>query len=362
MRIGILGGGQLGRMLALAGYPLGLEFRFFDPQPDATAGRIAPLCVGDYRDSKALVSFAAGLDVITYEFENVPVAAARSIESVTPIHPATSALKIAQDRLREKTFFRSNGVPTAGFTPIERIEDLRRAWHDFSEPAILKTRRLGYDGKGQFVINRAEEIDAAWSSVGGVPSIIEEFVRFDREVSLIAVRGRTGETAFYPLVENHHREGILRLSLAPAPAITPELQRQAEAYAESLLRALDYVGTLAIEFFQQGDQLIANEMAPRVHNSGHWTIEGAETSQFENHLRAIAGLPLGETSTRGQVAMVNLIGSFPARERVLAVPCAHLHDYQKEPRAGRKIGHITIRHDDPVILQGLLSQIISAVD
>ena len=212
--------------------------------------------------------------------------------------------------------------------------------------AVVKTRRLGYDGKGQRIIQQATDVQAAWNTLQGQPLILESFVPFDREVSLLSVRGRDGETAFYPLVENYHYRGILRRSNAPAPATSPELQAQAEAYGKRVLEALDYVGVLAIEFFQQDGRLLANEMAPRVHNSGHWTIEGAETSQFENHLRAVLGLPLGSTAPRGHAVMLNLIGTIPESTAVLEAGNTHLHLYAKEPRPGRKLGHITLRGDD----------------
>jgi 5-(carboxyamino)imidazole ribonucleotide synthase len=218
-------------------------------------------------------------------------------------------------------------------------------------PAVLKTRRFGYDGKGQAVIRRPTDVDAAWAQMGGVPMILEGFVDFDRELSILAVRHPAGDTAFYPLVENHHEQGILRLSWAPAPALTLELQERAQYYAERILEDLDYVGVLAIELFQAGTGLLANEMAPRVHNSGHWSIEGAETSQFENHVRAVLGLPLGPATMRGHAAMVNLIGGVPDTADVLRHPHAHLHLYGKEPRPGRKVGHITVRHDDPAVVR-----------
>jgi 5-(carboxyamino)imidazole ribonucleotide synthase len=249
------------------------------------------------------------------------------------------------------------GIPTAPFVAIDTRADLDVALGAIGLPAVLKTRRLGYDGKGQVVIRQREEIEQAWATLAGQPLILEGFVPFTRELSLLAVRSRDGATACYPLVENTHRDGILRRSIAPAPAVHPQLQALAESYAARVLDALGYVGVLAIELFQTEQQpslisLIVNEMAPRVHNSGHWTIEGAETSQFENHVRAIAGLPLGSTAMRGYAAMVNLIGTVPAIQSVLAIPGAHLHLYEKAPRAGRKLGHITICADDmPTLIE-----------
>jgi 5-(carboxyamino)imidazole ribonucleotide synthase len=343
MQVGILGGGQLGRMLALAGYSLGLRFRTLDLSSEAVAGHVSELMAADFNDTDALKRFARGLDVVTYEFENVPVDTARFLNRRLPVFPPPEALEAAQDRLTEKRFFERLGIPTPTFTAVDGWDDLKNALNDVGLPAVLKTRRFGYDGKGQVVIRKTEDVSQAWQSLGGVPLILEGFVAFDREVSILAVRSRNGETAFYPLVENHHREGILRLSLCPAPRATSELQREAEAYARAALEALNYVGVLAIEFFERDGHLLANEMAPRVHNSGHWTIEGAETSQFENHLRAILGWPLGSTVPVGYAAMVNLIGTIPDLRSVLATDIAHLHHYGKAPRPFRKLGHITLR-------------------
>jgi 5-(carboxyamino)imidazole ribonucleotide synthase len=343
MRIGILGGGQLGRMLALAGYPLGLRFRTLDLSPEAPAGQVSELMAADFNDTDALKRFARGLDIVTYEFENVPVDPARFLSRRVAVFPPPEALEAAQDRLTEKRFFERLGIPTPAFVAVDTWDDLKTALNDIGLPAVLKTRRFGYDGKGQVVIRKTEDVSGAWQSLGGVPLILEGFVAFEREVSLLAVRSRNGETAFYPLIENHHRDGILRLSLCPAPRAASELQREAEAYARSALEALNYVGVLAIEFFERDGHLLANEMAPRVHNSGHWTIEGAEVSQFENHLRAITGWPLGSTATVGYSAMLNLIGTIPDLRKVLATENVHLHLYGKTPRPNRKLGHITLR-------------------
>lgn len=345
MRVGILGAGQLGRMLALAGYGLGLEFRFFDTVSYAPAGELARLLVGSYDDLDLLDRFVDGVDAVTYEFENVPLTAAEYLSHQVPVFPPPQALQAAQDRVAEKTFFQGLSVPTPVFYPVLTKNDLLDGLGRTDLPAVLKTRTLGYDGKGQFLLREKADVDRAWAELGGQPLILEGFVLFDREVSVIAVRSRTGELAFYPLVENHHRGGILRKSLAPAPGLSPELQAQAEAYAVRVLERLEYAGVLAIEFFVAGRQLLANEMAPRVHNSGHWTIEGAETSQFENHLRAVLGLPLGSVASRGHSAMLNLIGVKPDFAQVLAVPGAHLHWYGKEVRPGRKVGHVTLRSD-----------------
>jgi 5-(carboxyamino)imidazole ribonucleotide synthase len=315
MIVGVIGGGQLGRMLALAGIPLGLSFRFLDPAADAPAREVGKLLVGEYDDPDLLDRLAEGTKVVTYEFENVPVDSARRTRAI----PSAQALQVAQDRLAEKQLFRRLAIPTV------RIDDEVQTF-----PAILKTRRFGYDGRGQHLVEARPDPDPAL--------ILEERVAFDRELSLIAVRGLLGETRFYPLVENVHKDGILRTSRAPAANVP---QAEAEKYATKILDELEYVGVLALELFDVGGQLLANEIAPRVHNTGHWTIEGSETSQFENHLRAILGLPLGSTESR-RALMVNLIGIVPKTLDVLEIPHAHLHLYGKEPRPGRKLGHVTL--------------------
>ena len=369
MTIGILGGGQLGYMLALAGYPLGLHFRFFDPSPEAPVGRIASRVTADFADESALEKFANGLELVTYEFENVPVEAVRFLAERVPVLPSAKALEAAQDRINEKTLFQELGIPTTEFEPVASRDDLDAAVKKIGLPAILKTCRMGYDGKGQWHLRTAADVEKAKSELpeqptispasSGILYILERFVPFTRELSVIAVRARTGETAFYPLVENHHRGGILRLSLAPAPHLDPAIQRSAEQAARAVFDELQYVGVLAIEFFEQNGKLLANEMAPRVHNSGHWTIEGALTSQFENHLRAVVGLPLGSTLPIGCSAMLNLIGETPDAAEVLAVRDAHLHLYGKSPRAGRKLGHVTLRASSSEQLASRLSELSS---
>jgi 5-(carboxyamino)imidazole ribonucleotide synthase len=341
--IGILGGGQLGYMLALAGYPLGLHFRFLDPSPEAPVGRIAARVSVPFDDRKALEKFASGLELVTYEFENVPVESARYLEKFVPVLPSTAALEVAQDRLTEKQLFQKLGIPTTEYVAPKIGEELDLPLKKLGYPVIIKTRRLGYDGKGQWILRGPDGLAAAREELPKVPLILEKFVPFTRELSVLAARSRAGDIAIYPLVENHHREGILRLSLAPAPGLDAATERAAEQAARSLLEELKYVGVLAIEFFEQDGRLLANEMAPRVHNSGHWTIEGAVTSQFENHLRAVVGLPLGSTAVMGCSAMVNLIGELPETADVLRVVDAHLHLYGKTPRPGRKLGHVTVR-------------------
>jgi 5-(carboxyamino)imidazole ribonucleotide synthase len=358
MTIGILGGGQLGYMLALAGYPLGLRFRFLDPSPEAPVGRIAQRVTADFDDHTALEKFAAGLELITYEFENVPVSATKFLAERVPVFPSPATLEVAQDRLKEKSLFNKLGIPTTEFAPVHNPESLEAAIATIGLPAVLKTCRFGYDGKGQWLLKTPADATDAKTEIPKAPEnstskngsdasqdspfILERFISFTRELSILSVRARNGEIAFYPLVQNRHHAGILRLSIAPAPALDPNLQREAESFATKVLESLSYVGVLAIEFFECQGRLLANEMAPRVHNSGHWTIEGAVTSQFENHLRAVAGLPLGSTQTTGASAMLNLIGDTPPTSEILAIPGAHLHLYGKSPRPGRKLGHVTL--------------------
>ncbi|MGH3070721.1 MAG: 5-(carboxyamino)imidazole ribonucleotide synthase [Gaiellaceae bacterium] len=316
--VGVIGGGQLGRMLALAGIPLGLSFRFLDPAPDAPAAEVGELLVGAYDDPELLDRLAEGADAVTYEFENVPVGAAQRVGAL----PEARALEQAQDRLLEKRLFERLGIPTAAFGSPP-------------PPVVIKTRRFGYDGKGQRIEHG--------NYLTGDDELVEELVPFDRELSLLGVRGRDCETRFWPLVENVHENGILRSSRAP---VETAAQEKAEEYGARLLDALGYVGVLALELFDVGGTLLANELAPRVHNTGHWTIEGSDTSQFENHLRAILGLPLGSTRARPSL-LLNLIGSLPAARDVLAIPGAHLHVYGKDARPGRKLGHVTLVEPTP---------------
>jgi 5-(carboxyamino)imidazole ribonucleotide synthase len=358
MRVGVLGGGQLGRMLALAGYPLGIQVSLYDPDASACAGQVAPLLSGAYDDWDALSCFAEGKQCITYEFENVPLPTAQWLAERLPVHPTPRALQLFQDRLLEKTFLQDIGIPAPRFAAVDPHSP-KRALQVTGCPCVVKTRRFGYDGKGQAVARTEEEFFQAVRHLATQPLIVEEFVPFDREVSVLGVRALDGEVRVYPLVQNHHREGILRLSLAPAPDTSAQVSAAAVEYITRLLQSLDYVGVVALEMFQVGETLLANEVAPRVHNSGHWSIEGAETSQFENHLRAICGLSLGSTAARGYSAMVNLIGDLPPLGEVLAVPHAHLHLYGKQPRPGRKIGHITVRADSPDERDALLEKVFA---
>ncbi len=362
--VAVLGGGQLGRMLGLAGVPLGLGFRFLDPSTAAPAQSLGTLVVGALDDETALLKTVEAAVVVTYEWEGVPADAARMLEARGhTVHPSTRALEVSQDRLMEKTTFRELGIPVAEFANVETVDDLTDAAASIGLPAVLKTRRGGYDGKGQVVLHEASELEAAFGALReGTPLILEAMVPFRRELSILAGRGADGDVRTWPLVENQHAAGILRLSRAPAPDLTPTIQETADRYARAILQAFDYVGVLAVELFQVGDLLLANEMAPRVHNSGHWTIEAAATSQFENHVRAILGWPLGATDPRGVSAMVNLIGELPDPAAVLAVEGAHLHRYGKAPRPGRKVGHVTVTADDPSELDARLAHLQAVLD
>ncbi|MDX2148520.1 MAG: 5-(carboxyamino)imidazole ribonucleotide synthase [Planctomycetota bacterium] len=367
--IGVLGAGQLGRMLALAGARLGFRFRFLDVDSSACArglGEFVPARPdhGGFQDVHALERFAEAIGVATYEFENVPVAAADRLLARVPVLPGPLALATCQDRLNEKNMFARVGVQTPPFATVDSLPELHAAIVRIGLPAVLKARRLGYDGKGQAVLRSPADAEQAWRVVGQAPSILETFVPFQRELSMIAVRGRTGELRTYPLVENVHRAGILRLSRAPAPQVSPEIEQHARHIAMNLLEAMDYVGVLAIEFFEHEGRLLPNEMAPRVHNSGHWTMDGATTCQFENHIRAIAGLPLGDTTMReGQHAgMVNLIGAAPPLSRLAACPGARIHMYDKSPRPGRKIGHVNVVASTPAARDASIERIASMIE
>lgn len=357
MRIGVLGGGQLGRMLALAGLPLGLEFTFLDPAEDPCAAAVGGHLRAPFTDPDALRELARICQRVTYEFENVPVQAASELAKTVPVYPPPAALEVAQDRLAEKRFFRSVGIRTAEFESVASPQDLKRAADRVGLPAVLKTRRMGYDGKGQRVLASGADLHAAWEALGGQDLLLEEFVRFRRELSVLAARSQSGEMVYYPVVETHHEGGILRLSIAPAPDLSAALVEAAHGYARRLLEALNYVGVLCLELFETDGGLLANEMAPRVHNSGHWTIEGACTSQFANHIRAVAGLPLGSAQARGFCAMVNLIGQRPDPGAVLRVPGACYHWYGKVSRPGRKVGHVTVCAESWEVLQQRLGQL-----
>ncbi len=329
-------------MLALAGYQLGIEFRFFDPNAGAPVGQIGQLIAADYGDHAALERFLEGVDVVTYEFESIPVSTVRFVAERMKVFPPVKALATAQDRLLEKQLFSDLEIPTPPFAAVDNVQDLKRAVARIGLPVVLKTRRMGYDGKGQAVIRDSASLDAAWNQLAGSPLLVEKYVEFQHELSVIGVRDTAGREVFYAPIQNIHHEGILRESTAPAPSVTPELASLAIEYCRRLMDSLAYVGVLALELFSVDGVLLANEMAPRVHNSGHWTIEGAETSQFENHLRAVLSLPLGVTTPRGSSVMFNIIGHIPPLERVVAVEGAHLHLYGKAPTEKRKVGHVTV--------------------
>jgi 5-(carboxyamino)imidazole ribonucleotide synthase len=357
--LAVLGGGQLGRMLALAAAPLGVRCRFLDPKPDAPAGELGPLVVGSLDDPAALDAVAEGADVATYEWEGVPVEAAEHVARRVPVHPGPAALGASQDRLAEKETMRALGIPTAPYAPASTRRELHDACAEVGLPVIVKTRRGGYDGKGQHVVRTAAEVDAAWDALAGSPLLVEGVVPFRRELSVIATRGHDGTVVTWPLTENVHDGGILRLSRAPAARPDDPQTATAHTYVRALLEHTAYVGTIAIELFDTEDGLVANEFAPRVHNSGHWTIDAAVTSQFENHIRAVLGLPLGATDATGAAAMVNLLGAVPDRHALLRMPGVHLHDYRKAPAPRRKVGHATVVGPTPGAIEPILADLLA---
>ena len=338
MRIGIIGAGQLGQMLGYAARDLGVECCFVDPSDSPPAADCGEVLQRPFDDSEALAKLAATCDVVTYEFENVPVEALYKIDGKVPVYPPANALRHAQDRLDEKRLFDQLDIPLPGYRTVDSREDIVSATEELGLPVVIKSRRLGYDGKGQFIVRERDDIDTAWKTVGGQPLIAEQWIKFDFEVSCIGARNVDGDIVIYPLSRNFHDGGILKTSRSPIDA--PVLADRAETYVRRMLGHLDYVGVLALELFVCGDDLFANEFAPRVHNSGHWTIEGSATSQFENHLRAVMNRPLGSTASLNHAGMVNLIGDIPGtiRSQELGV----LHDYGKAPRPGRKLGHLTV--------------------
>ena len=338
--MGIVGAGQLGRMLALAGYPLGVRCLFLDRSDDTPGAQVAPSLIGDLEDPSLLADLAARSEVVTFDWENISGAALEPLEKITRVRPPRAALQASQDRLVEKALFTRLKIPVAAHAAIGTLEELHSAVKKIGLPGVLKTRRLGYDGKGQFVLRAAADVERAWGAIGGADLIYEKFQNFSREVSLIGARSAAGRTVFYPLSANTHGGGILRYSVAPYS--NAALERAARSYLRRVMNALDYIGVLTIEFFVVKGRLVANEMAPRVHNSGHWSIEGCVTSQFENHLRAVCDMPLGSTRALGATAMINFLGVMPQRERLLAIDGLAYHDYGKTPRPGRKLGHCTI--------------------
>ncbi|MDX1633629.1 MAG: 5-(carboxyamino)imidazole ribonucleotide synthase [Marinobacter sp.] len=343
MRIGVLGAGQLGRMLALAGYPLANTFVFYDLSGHPSVG-LGEIIID--RDGEHLADFLSRVDRVTYEFEHLPVEVAEIIARTVPVHPTPRSLQVCQNREAEKTLFGDLGIPTPEWRMAESAAELQRVAEELGCPVVAKSNTEGYDGKGQAVLQSPEQAAEAWAAIGHKRVMVEKFVDFRREVSIIAVRGEDGELAIYPMAENVHHQGILRYSIAPAPELDPEIRSSAEGYIRTVMNELGYVGVMALELFETDTGLVANEMAPRVHNSGHWTMEGAATSQFENHIRAITGQPLGDVSARGVSCMVNIIGEHGDLRRVLELPYTHLHLYDKAERPGRKLGHINVLADD----------------
>jgi 5-(carboxyamino)imidazole ribonucleotide synthase len=346
-------------MLALAGYELGIRTTFLDPDAHSSGGQVGPVIVGAIDDTARIRELADQVDVVTFDIENIPVDVLADIAEAAPIRPPPQALGVTQDRLSEKRLFEEIGIPTAPYVPVASAADLVHCGTKLGWPIVLKARTLGYDGRGQRIVRTQEDLEPAWRSLGSVPALAEGWIGFECELSLIAVRGIDGSTEYYPLAENVHNDGILFSTTAPYP--DSAVQKQAEDYLRAILDRLAYCGVLTVEFFLAGGKLIANELAPRVHNSGHWTIEGAETSQFENHMRAILGLPLGSTAATGHAFMINLLGSVTSRERLLRIRGLHLHDYGKTPRPQRKIGHCTIVAADRTALLNQAATLCAAV-
>jgi 5-(carboxyamino)imidazole ribonucleotide synthase len=360
MHVGIVGAGQLGRMLALSGYPIGVRCLFLDRSADTPGAQVAPSLIGDLQDAALLAELASRSDVVTFDWENISGSALKPLEKITQVRPPRAALEVSQDRLAEKALFTHLEIPVAAHCAIDSREDLIGATRKIGLPGVLKTRRLGYDGKGQFVLRAAGDVDEAWAAIGGAGLIYEKFQAFSREVSLVGVRSASGQTVFYPLSCNTHGGGILRYSVAPFS--NARLEKSARLYMKRVMSALNYIGVLTLEFFVVRGSLISNEMAPRVHNSGHWTIEGCVTSQFENHLRAVCDMPLGSTRPLGHTAMINFLGLMPDRERLLAVDGLAYHDYGKTARPGRKLGHCTILKRLPKDRNTALSNTLKLID
>jgi len=359
-RVGIIGGGQLALMLAQSVQKLGVRCTVLDPNDQCCANALCEQIVGAYDDPDALLQLAESSEVVTYEFENVPATAGEVIRPLRPIHPNPDALGYAQDRHHERMMFQELDIAIPGYRAVDDVDALKAALGVLGTPAILKARTLGYDGKGQVLINDASNAEEAFATIGAVPAIVDQFIEFQRELSIIATRSVSGEIVCYPLVENVHRAGILRVTKAPARDVSQQLVDQAKHAASQILNRFDYIGTLAVEFFQIGSgddaTLVTNEIAPRVHNTGHWTIEGAQTSQFENHMRAIMGMDLGSAVPIGFSAMVNIIGDEPRPGALQSMPEAHVHMYGKSPRAGRKIGHVTLNAPSEQELDALLER------
>jgi 5-(carboxyamino)imidazole ribonucleotide synthase len=358
VNIGILGAGQLARMMVLAGRAMGLEFRTLDPKEDSSVGDLCERCVEPYESPAALEWLREGADVVTFDFENVPTRVLHELAQQLPVRPGAAALEATQDRLHEKQLMQRLGIPVAPFRAVETRAELTSAIQELGLPLILKTRRGGYDGKGQVLLREAGDAGKYWDTIAGVPLIAEGFVSFEREISIVAVRGVDGDTRFYRIGENVHDSGILWISRCRP---NDPSQAEAESIAASLMAELDYVGVITLEFFETPGGLLVNEFAPRVHNSGHWSIEGSVTSQFENHLRAICGLPLGSTRPLGLSAMLNLVGELPPRGALLEVPGSHVHYYGKRPRRGRKLGHVTVQAESERELERRIARLQSRI-
>lgn len=344
--IGVLGAGQLGRMLALAGMPLEKRFKFFDTTGSPSVG-LEPVFIDQeaQTDGEALRAFVEQCDVVTYEFEHLPLPLVQHIEAEHTLHPCSRSIEICQDRAKEKALFNKLGIPTTAYRIVNSEAELVSAIAELGHPAVVKTTTEGYDGKGQFVIKDPAQCSEAWSTIGDRTLIVEEFIDFKRELSVIAVRSSLDEVKVYPLAANQHHEGILRYSVAPAPDLDKEVESQAQLYMKELLQDMKHVGVLTLELFETEEGLVANEMAPRVHNSGHWSMTGAACSQFENHVRAICGLPLGDTEAIKPSCMINIIAHKGDVSAILRLPYADLHLYDKEERAGRKLGHVNVTAD-----------------
>ena len=352
MKIGILGAGQLAMMMAQAGKSMGHTFTFLDPSPEACAFEYGKKIIAAYDDPKALQQLAENSDVVTFEFENVPAKSVDILSKHVKINPPAVALETSQNRLKEKKLFNSLSIPTTKFHAVNSLEDLKKATQDLGFPTVIKTISQGYDGKGQFVVKNEADIQNAWEKLGKSPLIAEEWIKFEREVSMIGVRNQKGETKFYSICENIHRDGILRLTKNKP---NDPQEKNAQNLVQKIMDHFQYVGVMTLEMFQRGQDLLANEIAPRVHNSGHWTIEGAATSQFENHLRAVLELPLGDTKDKGFSAMINCIGEFP--DNIPDSEHTHVHNYKKAPRPGRKIGHITVQSSSQKEIESINAEV-----
>ena len=353
MHVGIIGAGQLGQMLGIAARDLGMRCSFVDPSPNPPAAACGQVIQAEFDDQDALATLANDCDVVTYEFENVPVDALEHISKQVPLYPPLDALRQAQDRLAEKRLFESLKIPLPAYRAVDSLDDLENAAKAIGLPLVLKTRRLGYDGKGQIKIRSHADLETAWRQLGESELIAEQWVNFDCEVSAIGARNATGDIITYPLTQNEHVDGILRVSRAPVE--DESLTGRAGQTMTALLQSLNYVGVLTLELFVIGDQLLANEFAPRVHNSGHWSIEGATPSQFTSHLIAISNGRLEAPRLHGYAGMLNLIGEIPAAAHGLSK--SHLHDYGKDARPGRKLGHITVLADSAIERDRMLAEI-----